>query len=424
MTKEEIIRDVKATLGIDIEGVDVRGEIQQSLSNYAHPFKIYMLATSFGKSLTVSLSLNGKKCLIACSQLLHFDTWKNEAKKWNIDDSQWQYTSYDSLHKYKGQEFEILVLDEAQATSELRTDWIQEIRYKELIAASATIPHNVMQRLRTLGRPKVFKIDLQKAIEWGVLPEPTIKIVSCKLDSVNPNLVYTKGVDKKKKTVSCTYNQYLSTYKFNKQLRSKYNLKVTCTQVEYHNMLLFQIEDYDYILKQNGYRGVDHIFSMKKNIGARRKEFFAESKNSVVKKILEKHKNDRVVVFCNTKKQADLLSGKKYQAVHSDFKTEENQKTIDDFNAGITNKLFSVKQLNESVNLVDPDVCIITQLNGTDESKVSVANSQRLGRGIRAKDPLFYIPVYWNTRDHEYFNKFYETMDKDLFEFINEKDLC
>lgn len=416
-----IIKEIKQLLGIDIEGVDIRSEIQDALSNVIHPFKIYEICTGFGKSLCAMKEMNKQKCLVVCSQVVHFQNWIDDAIKWNIDYSKWEFTTYNSLHKYNDHKYEYLILDECQKTSELRTDWIMAINYKKLIALSATIPYEVKKRLFTLGKPKAFKLPIQKAWDWSILPKPNIKVVNCTLDDTIQNLEYIKGKDKKKKTVKITYEQYLTTYKYMKGSK-KPNLIIKCTQKQYHQIILDQFDTYNYILKANNYTGVDYIFNLKRNLGARRKEFFSNCKLSVVKKIIDKHKNDRVIVFCNKKDQADTIADYcKVKAIHSGKKNI--QKTIDDFNNKVTNKFITVKQADESMNLVDPDVAIIIQLSGIDKSGISVQNDQRTGRSVRSKDPLIYLLIYWNTRDHEYFNEYYRTKNSNLFEFINQNEL-
>lgn len=107
-----IVKEVKQLLGIDIAGSDIRNEIQDALSKVVHPFKIYEICTGFGKSLTAMKEMDGQECLIACSQVVHFQNWIDDAIKWNIDSSRWQFTAYNSLHKYNVNQYDYLVLDE------------------------------------------------------------------------------------------------------------------------------------------------------------------------------------------------------------------------------------------------------------------------------------------------------------------------
>lgn len=109
----DIKKDIKRTLGIDLKIDDIKLGIQQEVASIKHPFKIYEFSTGVGKTLSCLLEMNGKKCLIACSQLLHFESWKNECIKWKIDDSQFEYTAYNSLHKYNVDTYDYLVLDKA-----------------------------------------------------------------------------------------------------------------------------------------------------------------------------------------------------------------------------------------------------------------------------------------------------------------------
>lgn len=273
-----------------------------------------------------------------------------------------------------------------------------------------------------MGKPKIFKIPLDKAIAWGLLPTPEIIVVDYYLDGTNPYLYYTLGKDKKKETIEITYTQWISNYKYAKG--TKPNLKIKCTEAEYMRMIDYEFEKLDWILKANNYRGVNWVYDRKKRLGLNRKNFFALVKIPLIKKILSNLKNERTIIFTNTKEQADdLASYLKIKAVHSGYSTNDNQITIDNFNNKITNKIVAVKQLDESVNLIDPDVAIIIQLSGSDSTNISVQNVQRMGRGIRSKNPTVYIIRIPNTRDHDFFNDFYESLDPLWFKFINYKNI-
>lgn len=110
MNTQEIILDVKKTLGIDIIGQNIRGEIQGELSKIDSSYLIYILATGFGKTKIALDSVKGSNVLIVHKQIAHKMSWEGEIKKWSFNYNV-TYSTYNSLPNLVGQHYDTIILD-------------------------------------------------------------------------------------------------------------------------------------------------------------------------------------------------------------------------------------------------------------------------------------------------------------------------
>jgi superfamily II DNA or RNA helicase len=408
MTKQEIVSDVKKKLRFDIKGNDVRSEIQDELVKLNSDFLILELPTGFGKSLVLLKKIGKQKTLIVVSQLYHEQNWINEAGKWNVDLSNVTFVCYNSLEKHKDEHWDFIALDEGHRWSDMWTEKLTEFTFKKLMILSGTIPLDTKKKSYNIGKPKTVSISTEDAVNWNVLPEPEINVISLYLDNKNSYLKFEKGKNKQKETVECTFFEWTKKYKWMGAKRP--NLLITCTEQEYYSLIDEELE----WTKSQFFRTNNNIFSMRmKILGNQRKKFIAELKTRHVKRLMDRLKDNRLVVFANSIEQAEMFDT---DAVHS--KNKRGQEIIDEFNSFKRNLLVSVRQLNESLNLTEPEHGIIVQLNGSKKGqtkKVNVGSQQQVGRLIRAVAPKVYIFVYRNTQDEVYLNDFKSTLSHDWF---------
>lgn len=417
MEKVEIIADVKKKLGFIVEGNDVKSEIQDCLiAAPVSPITVYEIATGFGKSRPALLKIGNKKTLIIISQILHEKNWEKEAVEWNVDLSNCTFVCYNSLHKYIGEHFDFVILDEAHRWSEnwpelLSQYAVDRINTNELLLLSGTLTQDIKKSLygMNLGKPKFYTISIEDAVNWELLPEPQIKVKMLSLDNNNPYLIYEYGKDYKKQTVKCTYNEWVKNHKYVKGTINP-NLLIQCTEHQYYTILTERI---DYMRKIAIEQGNDKLHTIATALGGQRKRFLGSLKTKMVKKLIQELQGQRVVVFANDIAQAMEFDS---DAVHS--KNINGQSIINEFNSYKRDLLVSVKQIQESMNLTDPDIGIIVQINNSKSSgkrKISVKNQQSLGRIIRSKTPVLYLFIYRSTQDEVYLNKFKESIDQNWF---------
>ena len=376
-----------------------------------------MWATGCGKSLPALKSIHNKQTLIVLSQLLHENNWRKEAIKWNIDLSTVTFVCYNSLIKHKDTDWDLIILDEGHRWIDNWTETLPQFNSKELIVLSGTLSSDAVKKMYNIGKPQIDVITTEMAVEWGLLPEPQIKIFQLVLDNIKVNQVFEKGKAKHKKTESCTYQEWL-----NKWIRVKGdkrpNLQISCTAYQYHQLL---VNDIDWAKDKAIKTKDENLWRRVKMLGNQRKSWLASIKTQLVRELIKKLHGKRVVVFANDILQAEMFD---VNAVHS--KNKRGQLIIEEFNTYKRDLLVSVRQLQESMNLVEPEVGIIVQLNNSKESgkkQVSIKNQQSLGRILRHVSPTLYLFVFKNTQDEVYLNKFMESINPDWFTYITLNDI-
>ena len=148
----------------------------------------------------------------------------------------------------------------------------------------------------------------------------------------------------------------------------------------------------------------------------------------VVRKICDKHKEDKIIIFNQFNKQTNDLywelveTGVKAKAIHSDIKKEENDKTLMEYRQNKFNVLLASKMLDEGYNLPAINVGIIMAADSSPRQTV-----QRLGRILRKKDRESYLyQIYCvNTFEDKQSNKkaeFYKPLANDFREYIVEEE--
>jgi superfamily II DNA or RNA helicase len=412
MSNEEIIQDVKKKLGFDIEGLDIRSEIQREwLAAPFYFFKVINWATSVSKTLPALKKIESKKTLIVTSQTFHQKNWKKEAIKWNVGLSTCTFCCYNSLHKYIGT-WELIILDECQRFPDSWSELLPQFGFNELLMLSGTITTDTKKKMYNIGKPQFSTITPEMAVEFGILSEPEINVIWLTLDNVNRNQIFIKGKDKKKKTVICEYWEYQKTYKWLKSDKRP-NLHIKCTEQEWlglHEELMGWVKD------QAIKTGSEILWTRLKLMGNERKSFLAKLKTKPVLRLMDKLKEERLVIFASDIEQAMIFDK---DAVHS--KNKNGQQIIDEFNEYKRDKIVSVRQLQEAMNLVEPDNGIIVQLDNSKEGGKGVVNiksGQALGRIFRSDVPKLYLFVFKNTQDEVYYNSFKESLDSKWFHNI------
>lgn len=408
MSIDEIKSDIYKKLNFEIKSDSLKDEIQRCVVDSTHPFICLNFSTSVGKTKPSLERIKGKKTLIGTSQIFHQKNWSKEAVKWNVDMSTTTLCCHISMHKYIG-DWDLVIIDECHRNVDQWENFLLQSNVKEIILLSATIPQDTKKRLYQFGKPQIYTITSQDAVEWGILPEPKINVVYLTLDNFYRNQIYEYGKDKKKKTVECDYPTFIKQYKY---ISPKPNLRIKCTEQEWYNIHVERMEYFKQVaIKTKN----DRMWQMFTNMGNQRKNFLASLKTKYIQKLLFQLKEERVVVFANSIEQA-LIFDK--DAVHS--KNKKGQDIIDEFNDGTRDLCVAVKQINESMNLSNPDYGIVVQLDGSkgEDVKTNISGSQKLGRIFRSVVPTLYLLVYKNTQDETYFNDFKSTINVDWINYV------
>jgi superfamily II DNA or RNA helicase len=352
---------------------------------------ILELATGTGKS-KIAIDLANHICdrvyadtqsetsiLLLVSKKVHKETWKEEFKKWGgLKTDNITIECYESLHKYKGFHFDVVIADEMHHLSLVRLSNLHSITIHEaFIGLSATISKDTKKYFETRYNAQIIECDINEAISNDILPEPTVYLIPLKLDNESLN------------------------YKI-----KRYNRESITTQRGYYNIQSSLIDWY----KDKYFRSrTQRIKNLWLSEAGKRLKWLSEQKESIVLDLLNKFKNYRTLTFCNNIEQAERLG--KYNITSKNKEAENNYKL---FNDKKIKHITAVNILNENANLVDCRIGIFCNLNSSE-----IITVQRLGRLLRHKNPAIIIPYYVDTREEELMKKMIEGYNPDTIKVIN-----
>lgn len=372
---------------------------------------VFELATGVGKSkiaidLVNSIVANNKnaKVLLLVAKKIHKQNWIDEINKWSGKFLQnTTIECYESLKKYEDETFDIVIADEAHhLNSDLRLDLLFSLTINSnIICLSATMPVILKTILKNKYSTSIISVSLQEAIDNNILPSPKILLLPLHLDSLSPTEVITKNPKAKGKAISC---KYIERWNFIKQKNNK--VLISCTQIQYYEELCSQITFW----KRRTMQTNNEICRNKwLSLCGQRLKWLSDCKSYVLQAILVKLKHERVITFCNSIAQTELLG--KY-CINSKNKESENNILL--FNNLKINHITSCNMVNEGMNLVDTRFGIYGNLNASE-----TITRQRMGRLLRHKEPIIIIPYFVGTREEELVEKMIMEYDKDLIILIN-----
>lgn len=323
-----------------------------------------MWATGTGKSRVALRFLEEHPkitCLILVPEDNNIQNWRDEFKKFDVDDSNVTISCYASLHKHLDTSWNLLVLDEVPHTdTEKRTRMLKTVWADYVLALGAVVDEQEMNSIKSVyGQFDVSRISLERAINEGWISRVTVKVLHMQMDDEKPRFWY-KG----------------------KAYTEKGYYKVLSNKVE------SAVNTYN--LKANNFNKMRML-----SAGNERKRFLGARKEDAIQRVCESLKinGKRFLCFCSSIEQAEKLGGE--HAFTS--KSAKSFAHLDKFNNHEINSLFVVGKLIEGQNLKDIDCGVIGQLGGT--MRISV---QQIGRIIRSENPIVYIPVFDGTKDDSF----------------------
>ena len=391
----------------------LREDISNLLNECTAKEVVLELSTGYGKSKFALEYINKhhsknslfKDILIVIPRLVLIDNWKDEFKKWGFEEllNYTVFTTYASLHKHINHDWSFVCYDEAHHLSDRCKEIDDKLNSKYRLFLSATLKREMKNWLHfKYPKVKFITVSLKNAIDNEVLPDPKVILIPLTLDNYNSTEILIK---KNKKTDLIKECFYKDRWKYMKL----YNCHIKCTPQQYYNEISQEIE---YWKKQSMFRK-SFEFKWLKCCNDRLK-WLSNQKNAIVTTILKQLKDYRVLTFCNSIEQTELLG--KY-CINSKNKNSINHLNM--FNEGKVKHITSVSMLDEGTNLNSCRIGLFAMINSSD-----LLIKQRQGRILRHKEPVIIIPYYKNTREEEIVVKMLENYNKDLVQTItNLKDL-
>lgn len=384
---------------------EVRELTEREVLNINNRAVLIELPTGYGKSkigMELCLKNNPDTILIIIPRLLLINNWKKEFIKWGQEEAlkKVTFSTYAGIHNVSNRCYGCVIIDEAHHITPRVEDYLRTVNSPYFIMLSATVKKNKKEELKAIYSDLYcYKVTTKEAIDNKVLPDPRVFLLPLHLDTTNS--IYTIIEHPKAKIIKeCLYKdrwQYL------RDKNTQVHIK--CTEFQYIRELDSKIEFWKKKYMSTRNEGVKAKWLF---LAGQRLKFLSQIKNPIILSILKLLKNQRVLTFCSSIEQTELL-GK--NCINS--KNKEASDILDRFNNKKIRHITACNMLNEGMNLVDCRVGLYANLNSSD-----IIIKQRLGRILRHKDPIIIIPYYIGTREEELVKKMLEDYNPELVKTI------
>ena len=378
-----------------------REQAQEEIMNIRSNSILCELPTSFGKSkigIDLALRDNPSSILIVIPRLVLINNWKEEFIKWGLESwvERVQFSTYVGLNKHVEEEWDCVIFDEVQHMSERCREFVSTMTIYHSIMLSATVTRDMKWELSQLFPDfQCYTVKMKEAIDNEILPDPKVFLIPLELD--NTHAVHTMIEHPKAKIVKeCLYKdrwQYLK----DKSIQ----VHIKCTELQYVIELGSKIEFWKRQYMRTRNEGVKTKWLF---LAGQRLKFLSQLKNPIILSLLEKLKSERVLTFCSSIEQTEIVGE---NCINS--KNKESSVILDMFNHKKIDHITACNMLNEGMNLVDCRVGLYANLNSSD-----IIIKQRLGRILRHKDPIIIIPYFSGTREEELVEKMLEDYNPEL----------
>lgn len=362
--------------------------------------------TGYGKTkigMEYCFKYNPKTVLIVVPRIVLIQGWKDEFKKWNKEKylSKVTFSTYAGLYKVQSY-YDCIIFDEAHHITERVLNILKEnVKSEYTIMLSATLKKDKLYALKRMF-PKSYhlKIRIKEAINDEVLPDPKVFLYRLNLPNDSPTETIIKK-RKGKETITCLYKDR---WKYLKN--PKVSVIIKCTPKEKYLLISETIEFYKkkYMVCRN-----EAVKNKWLKLCGERLKWLSELKNDIIKKLLVNLKDERVLTFCSSIEQTEIL-GK--NCINS--KNKESLNILAQFNEGKINHITACNILNEGCNLYDCRIGLYANLNSSDTIII-----QRTGRILRHKNPVIIIPYFIHTREAELVDKMIENYNPELINIID-----
>lgn len=325
--------------------------------------------TGLGKSRAIMKCVDTEKCLFVIEKLIQEDNIKKDALKFNYDISNWTFVHYNSLKKHINLQYDICCFDEADKINPTNVNYIKKINCKKFIFATAEAPKERINLFKSICNFVEFKVTLNQAIKWNILPNPKIILIGVELFS-HPVIPY-KG----------------------KLISEIEHLRNIENSIEYYknNAVVWSPPDWN------------ALTCLRK--GNERKAFFNKVKLRLLDTIVNHTQNKKRIFFFGNIQ--DCPSHLNMYSSKNSYSKEHFINFIDNTD----NTLSTVEMITRGINLPEIEVGVLMSLQ---KSKGNTL--QKLGRLLRSDDPVIYIPYVKKTNDEKTLRNFLEDYAGEIIE--------
>jgi superfamily II DNA or RNA helicase len=291
---------------------------------------ILNLCPRFGKIFTTINIMNKMKpryVLIAYPDNKIKESWQKDFETRNYTDSFITYTTHLSLHKYQDETFDLVVIDEIHLLSEAQIEACKTLleNNDKVLGLTGTLSKSTESTLlNELDLHVVATYTIEQAISEGVIVDYQITVVKVPLDDVTIN-----------------------DYKGKKRTEKK------------------QFDSYAWVINNLERQGGNTMFL---RLARMRIIQSSLAKLNMTKKILNAHKDERILVFCGTTKIADSLG------IASHHSKSADKETFTEFTEGEGNHMAVVKIGNTGVTYKPLNRVIINYFDSNGENLAQKIN--------------------------------------------------
>lgn len=312
------------------------------------------------------------KVLVVAPKLSIFESWKDDAAKFNISIANVEFTTYLSLNKFNPNDYDMLVLDECHSLLYTHEIFLANFTGR-ILGLTGTPPRYAKSEKGEMVSkycPVKYKYITDDAVEDDILNDYRIIVHKMPISTRNNMLVETKA--------SRFYTSERKNYEY-------WTKRIMDSQSKKQEQIA-------------------SVMRMRALMEFRTKEDYA-------KKLLQDIE-DKCIVFCNTQDQADRICKYSYHSTNP-----ESEDNLQQFKDGNIEELSCVMQLNEGVNIPNLRAGIIMHAYGNERKA-----SQRIGRLLRLNpDDTAYIHIlcYSGTVDERWVMEALKDLDERKIKYFD-----
>lgn len=338
-------------------------------------FGILNLCPRFGKirtSIHALEQLKLKSILICYPDRKIEQSWKEDFEELGFDDSIVTYTTHLSIKKHIGKSFDVVIIDEIHLLSEAQIEACQELFETNSVVLGLTGTLSSWSE-KTLEEELHLHVlatyPIEKAIEEGVIVDYKINVIRVPLDNVK--MLDFKGKKKTEKR---------------------------------------QFDSISWVIDKLQSEGRDTMFL---RLNRMRLIQNSVAKLNMTKKLLEKFKDERVLVFCGVTKIADSLGIPSYHSKSSE------KEMFQKFAEGEGNHLAVVKIGNTGITYKPLNKVIINYFDSNAENLAQKINRcMAMEYNTPDKKADIYIISSNEPTELKWLNKALEFFDKDKIKYV------
>jgi hypothetical protein len=304
-------------------------------------------------------------------------SWLDDFEALGYENENISFTTHLSLKKYAGKKFDLVIVDEIHLLSEAQIEVCQDLFdiNQKVLGLTGTLSKDTKSTLADyLALNIVAEYPLEKAIEEGIIVDYEITVVTTPLDTI-----VKQNYGGKERTEKQQFDNY--TWVINKM------------QSEYRDTMFLRLARMRLIQS-------------------------SLAKTNLTKKLISKHQDERMLIFCGVTKVADGLGIPSYHSKSSE------KKMFNDFAEGKGNHMAVVKIGNTGVTYKPLNRVVINYFDSNSENLAQkIQRCTAMEYNNPEKNAQIYIISSNEQVELKWLQKALEFFDRNKIKFIEARNL-